>query len=61
MVAMQRFIEDEDGATAIEYGLITALIAVGLIAAFIVFGDALLGMFEYVRDRSGNVMNGAGV
>ena len=27
-----RFIEDESGATAIEYGLIAALIAVGMIA-----------------------------
>jgi pilus assembly protein Flp/PilA len=53
-----QFIQDEDGATAIEYGLITALIAVGLIAAFIIFGDELLGLFGYVRDRSGEAMAG---
>jgi Flp pilus assembly pilin Flp len=61
------FIESEDGATAIEYGLIAAIeygliaamIAVALIAAFVVFGDALLGLFGYVRDRSGDAMNSA--
>ena len=61
MVVLQRFIADEDGATAIEYGLITALIAVGLITAFMVFGEALLGLFGYVRDQSGNAMNNAGL
>ena len=30
---MTRFASDESGATAIEYGLIAALIAVGIIAA----------------------------
>jgi pilus assembly protein Flp/PilA len=30
---VQRFLKDESGATAIEYGLIAALIAVGVIAA----------------------------
>jgi pilus assembly protein Flp/PilA len=30
---VQRFVRDESGATAIEYGLIAALIAVGIIAA----------------------------
>jgi pilus assembly protein Flp/PilA len=30
---LKRFVKDEQGATAIEYGLIAALIAVGIIAA----------------------------
>lgn len=30
---IERFVKDESGATAIEYGLIAALIAVGIIAA----------------------------
>ena len=29
---IERFVKDESGATAIEYGLIAALIAVGIIA-----------------------------
>jgi pilus assembly protein Flp/PilA len=58
MTAVVHFIENEDGATAIEYGLITALIAVGLIAAFVVFGESLLGLFGYVRDKSTTAMAG---
>ena len=34
MNALRRFIKDESGATAIEYGLIAALMAVVIIAAF---------------------------
>ncbi len=33
MKKLLRFLKDEDGVTAIEYGLIAALIAVGIIAA----------------------------
>ena len=36
-----RFIKDEAGATAIEYGLIAALIAVALIAGATALGNAL--------------------
>ena len=58
MAVVTQFFADEDGATAIEYGLITALIAVGLIVAFVIFGESLLGLFGYVRDRSTNAMAG---
>ena len=58
---MERFWEDDGGATAIEYGLIAALIAVTLIAAFMIFGTSLADLFGYVRDRSGNAMNSAGL
>lgn len=36
-----RFVKDESGATAIEYGLIAAGIAVAIIAAMGTLGDAL--------------------
>jgi len=36
-----RFIEDRSGATAIEYGLIAALIATVLISGMTVIGDAV--------------------
>jgi pilus assembly protein Flp/PilA len=49
---VHRFLADEDGATAIEYGIIGALLGVGLIAAFILFGDSLTGLFNYVRDNA---------
>lgn len=38
----------EDGATAIEYGLIAALIAVAAIAAFQLTGANLTGLFNTI-------------
>ena len=43
-----RFLKDESGATAIEYGLIVALIAVVIIAAVTAIGGTLQGTFEDV-------------
>jgi pilus assembly protein Flp/PilA len=40
-----RFAQDESGATAIEYGLIAALISVALIAAATLVGTSLDGIF----------------
>jgi pilus assembly protein Flp/PilA len=42
------FIRDEDGATAIEYGLIAALVSVAAIAALGTLGDSLVAIFETV-------------
>ena len=39
---------DEEGATAIEYGLIAALVAVGLIGALTFIGDDLQTAFDAV-------------
>ena len=43
-----RFIKDESGATAIEYGLIAALIAVALIAGAQAIGGSLNKKFNAV-------------
>ena len=40
---MKNFVQDEAGATAIEYGLIAALIAVVIIAALTVLGQQVSG------------------
>lgn len=45
---IQRFKADESGATAIEYGLIAALIAVAIIAAARSLGTTLSGTFTQV-------------
>lgn len=50
---------DESGATAIEYGLIAALIAAGLIAAFFLFGEGLSSLFNHVSDTAGGAMSSA--
>jgi Flp pilus assembly protein, pilin Flp len=41
-----RFAQDESGATAIEYGLIAALISVGIILAATALGDSLANLFN---------------
>ena len=56
-----RFVRNESGATAIEYGLVAGLIAVALITAFTIFGSSLQGIFGRVRDKAGNAMNNAGI
>ena len=43
---MREFLSDESGATAIEYGLIAALIAVAIIAAVGAVGDTLETTFS---------------
>ena len=43
-----RFIEDESGATAIEYGLIAALIAVGMIVGAGAVGEKVNAKFEEI-------------
>ncbi len=48
---VSRFIKDESGATAIEYGLIAALIAVVIIGAVSVLGTKLSDTFTAVSDN----------
>lgn len=43
-----RFAKDESGATAIEYGLIAALIGVGIITAATSVGTEVSGTFDDV-------------
>jgi len=47
---LQRLLRDEGGATAIEYGLIAALIAVAAIAAFRLVGTNLSSIFNTVAN-----------
>ena len=49
---IRSFIRDEDGAAAIEYGLIAALIAVAIIVGATLLGNSLDGLFT----RLGNCM-----
>jgi len=49
MTFINKLIRDEDGATAIEYGLIAALIAVAAIAAMTQLGTTLSGTFENIE------------
>ena len=51
MNTVARFLKDESGATAIEYGLIAALIAVGIIAAATTLGNGLSNIFNGIGTR----------
>jgi pilus assembly protein Flp/PilA len=51
-----RFVNDESGATAIEYGLIAALIAVGIIAAARGFGSQISTTFNFGHGRNEGVL-----
>jgi len=49
--AVQAFIADEDGVTAIEYGLIATLIGVAIVTAATLVGTNLNNAFQYIADR----------
>ena len=51
MTVLTRFVEDESGATAIEYGLIAALIAVAIIAAATSLGGGLSALFNRIATK----------
>ena len=53
MTTIRAFASDESGATAIEYGLIAALIAVAIIGSFGVLGNSLIELFN---TRTANVI-----
>jgi len=48
MNIISRFVRDESGATAIEYGLIAALISVVIIVAVTLVGSNLSGVFNSI-------------
>lgn len=45
---IRKLIKDESGATAIEYGLIAALVSVAAVAALTTLGESLQTMFGMV-------------
>jgi pilus assembly protein Flp/PilA len=53
---IKRFLTEEDGVTAIEYGLIAALIAVVIIVGAGLVGDSLNTKFTYISTEVGDAM-----
>ncbi|MBW4329611.1 Flp family type IVb pilin [Stakelama sp. CBK3Z-3] len=58
MLAIRKFIRNSKGATAIEYGLIAALIAVAAIAAMRGLGGQLTDTFDNVTTSLGGTASG---
>jgi pilus assembly protein Flp/PilA len=52
------FAENEDGATAIEYGLIAALVSVAAIGALTAMGNSLSTMFNTVSSSLSSAAGG---
>ncbi|WP_454691060.1 Flp family type IVb pilin [Achromobacter aloeverae] len=48
---LKRFWQDEEGATAIEYGLIAGLVSVVIIAGLTVLGPNLKDLFTTISDK----------
>jgi pilus assembly protein Flp/PilA len=51
MSMFRRFVKDDSGATAIEYGLIAALVSVAIIVALGTLGNNLNATFTEVSDQ----------
>lgn len=48
MLSLSRLLNDRSGAAAIEYGLLAALVSIGIIVALGGVGDGITAMFEEV-------------
>ena len=48
---IKQLIKDEEGVSAIEYGLIAALVAIGIITALTTLGDDLTKTFTHVSTK----------
>lgn len=55
----KKFFKDESGATAIEYGLLAALVAVAAIVAFVGLGGGLQNLFGTSESGAGGAMEAA--
>jgi pilus assembly protein Flp/PilA len=51
LAALKAFAQHESGATAIEYGLLTGLLAIGVTMSLSVFGDPLEQVFNKVSTQ----------
>ena len=54
---LRAWLVDESGATAIEYGLMAALVAVAAIVAMTLAGGSLQALFNHTASRATSVWN----
>lgn len=60
MTLFKTLLRNEQGATAIEYGLIAALIAVAAITAMGALGNSLSNTFVQISTKMSNAQDGKG-
>lgn len=60
MTLFRNLMEDQEGATAIEYGLVAALIATGAIIAMGALGNSLSNTFTQISTKMNNAQDGKG-
>ena len=65
MATMLRFCVDESGATAVEYGMIVALVFLAMISGVAALGQSLEDLYNYagralIQAMSGAVQSGTG-
>jgi pilus assembly protein Flp/PilA len=56
---IRKYFADESGATAIEYGLIAALVSVAAIVALTALGTELSDIFDEVKTTLENAQSGS--
>lgn len=57
MTKFTRFLQDESGATAIEYGLIASLIALAIISGAQTLGSKIDGAFTAIASKISTTVN----
>ncbi|ALK95226.1 hypothetical protein AB595_27155 [Massilia sp. WF1] len=57
--AVKAFIDDENGVTAIEYGLIAALVGVAMAAAATTLGKEISNTFDTVKNSLSDALSAA--
>ena len=58
---LNRFVKDESGATAIEYGLIAGLLSIVIITAVTLAGNNLEDIFDTISTSLSTAQTNAGV
>jgi pilus assembly protein Flp/PilA len=54
---LSRFVSDEAGTTAIEYGLVACILSITLVAALILVGPELQALYGRIHDVVGSAGN----
>ncbi|MEL8054815.1 MAG: Flp family type IVb pilin [Pseudomonadota bacterium] len=58
--SVSSFLSNESGATAVEYGLILALMTIALVGALATTGDSTKDKWDGVANKVGGAMDNAG-